>query len=244
MAQKEAEHKQAQLKRKREEPEEQGKSSEPQPKKSRRTARIINDGAASPGLRMKIRLDTPKKESGWKIERKEEPKNECKKPLVPPPKLPLQLARMIKEDQSEPSTPKVAVNQAKNMHFKPPTPSSSTGSPDYGQATFSYLDLLTPVTTPNEEVDFDPTDSIISTIINWDAIKIMDPQFRTKAFYTNLTNVPDKSFGDRSNYEKCVHFLISFLCSHSLLHKHLGRQKYQMIRTLTENNAKEHINMN
>lgn len=228
MAQKAAALK-AQPKRKIREPDDEAEhSSKPLLKKSHRSARIIRNDAASPngaqdGLKITVRFDTPKKkrkleDAKWTIPKKRKLENESKKSLEPPPKLPQQLLNML-EDAADKSTPKVAVNRPNNSNFLPPTPSSSTGSPDY-RPDFSYTDLLTPNSTPNEEVEIDPLDSIISTIINWDAVKIMEKQFRTKPFFTKSLMdlpVPKQSFEDRSKYEKCVHSFVLLSSVISLL---------------------------
>lgn len=106
---------------------------------------------------------------------------------------------------------------------RPLTPTSKSPSversPNHGigqtstshSSAFPLDGILTPASiSPCEEIEIDPIDQIVSTMINWNAEKIMDPQFRVQPYHKNLVSVPAKSFGSHDYYKKCVPF--SFIC--------------------------------
>lgn len=72
---------------------------------------------------------------------------------------------------------------------------------------FSLDGLLTPTSiSPNAEIEIDPMEQIITTIVNWDAKKINDLRYKKEPYHTNLAAVPDKSFDTFDYYQKCVSF--------------------------------------
>lgn len=79
---------------------------------------------------------------------------------------------------------------------------------------FSLDGLLTPTSiSPNEEMEIDPKDQIVSTIVNWDAEKIIDPRYKKVPYHTNLVAVPMTSFDTFDYYQKCVLYFFSLVAN-------------------------------
>lgn len=125
----------------------------------------------------------------------------------PPPKMPRRIANVPKGP-----TP----------HHRPLTPSSKSPSVErspyngigihLNSPGFSLDGLLTPTSiSPNEEFEIDPMDQIISTIVNWDAKKIIDPRYKQQAYHTNLAIVPPITFDTFDYYQKCVSFSLNII---------------------------------
>lgn len=106
------------------------------------------------------------------------------------------------------------------LHSRPLTPSSK--SPSAERSPFNSIghsppypldNLLTPTSncSPNAEIEkIDPVDQLISTIINWNAGKIIDGQYKERPFHTNLVSVPPHSFETLDYYQKYVELSIHY----------------------------------
>lgn len=101
------------------------------------------------------------------------------------------------------------------LHNRPLTPGSKSPSAERSpynglgshvtSPVFPLDGILTPTSiSPNEELEIDPMDQIISTIVNWDAAKLIDPQYRNAPFHTSLAAVPETTFNNFDYYQKCV----------------------------------------
>lgn len=107
-------------------------------------------------------------------------------------------------------------------HHRPLTPSSKSPSAERSPYNglgnhinppgFSLDGILTPTSiSPNEEVEIDPIDQIVSMIVNWDADKIMDKRYKNEPYHTNLAAVPQISFDNFDYYQKCVPFSFNYI---------------------------------
>lgn len=71
-----------------------------------------------------------------------------------------------------------------------------------------YLDaLLTPpdvVVLPENEVEILPFDKIMWTIVNWDPKNLLDSKYNKLPFQKLIARMPQRSFRNYDNYEKCV----------------------------------------
>lgn len=121
--------------------------------------------------------------------------------LVPPP---------AKKPRHNGNVPK---NSA--PHNRPLTPGSKSPSVErspfngigshLSSPVFPLDGILTPTSiSPNEEIEKDPMEQIVHTIVNWDAGKLIDPQYKNAPFHMGMAAVPKTSFENFGNYQKCV----------------------------------------
>lgn len=126
---------------------------------------------------------------------------------------------------SSPTTPSLEAPPAKKPRHnanpapynRPMTPASKSPSversPHIGigfhasSPVFPLDGILTPVSiSPNEEIQIEPVDQIIATIVNWGADEIINPHYKNAPFHKNLAAVPQMAFETFDYYQKCVPF--------------------------------------
>lgn len=100
-------------------------------------------------------------------------------------------------------------------HTRPMTPGSKSPSVErspyngigshVSSPVFPLDGILTPLSiSPNEEIEVDPMDQIVSMIVNWDATKLINLRYKNEPFHTGMATVPQITFGTFEYYQKCV----------------------------------------
>lgn len=125
-----------------------------------------------------------------------------------------------------PSTPSLEPPPAKkprrtagvpSPHHRPMTPASKSPSVERSpyngiglhinspSSAFPLDGILTPTSmSPCEDIPPQPVDQLISTIVDWDATKIIDATYKNAPFHTNVVTVPQIAFETADYYQKCV----------------------------------------